>query len=136
MRKLMLAAAALPLIVAAPALAQNASPNAAPATTTTTAPNTMANPTGMGTNAGGVAANTATNPVGNPPKNVPSQGPNFISVPNTAMLTSNIVGLDIYNSQNNDIGKIQDVVVDSGNTVQGYISLSAVSWAWAPTMSR
>ncbi len=124
MRKLMLAAAALPLIVAAPALAQNASPNAAPATTTTAAPNTMANPTGTGTNVGEMAANpagVATNPVANPPKNVPSQGPNFISVPNTAMLTSNIVGLDIYNSQNNDIGKIQDVVVDSGNTVQGYI---------------
>ena len=123
MRKLMLAAAALPLVVAAPALAQNASPNPAPATTTT-APNTMANPAGIGTNAGGVAANpagVATNPVANPPKNVPSQGPNFISVPNTAMLTSNIVGLDIYNSQNNDIGKIQDVVVDSGNTIQGYI---------------
>ena len=34
------------------------------------------------------------------PRYVPSQGPNFISVPDTAMLTSNIVGLDIYNAQN------------------------------------
>jgi sporulation protein YlmC with PRC-barrel domain len=102
MRKLILAAA-LPLVAAMPALAQNASPNTAPAATTKD------------------TAGTATNPVANPPANVPSQGPNFIAVPNTAMLTSNIVGLDIYNSQNNDIGKIQDVVVDSGNTVQGYI---------------
>ena len=105
MRKLLLAAAALPLIAVAPALAQNASPAA-----TNTAPNTMATPAG-----------TATNPVANPPVHVPTQGPNFISVPNTAMLTSNIVGLDIHNSQNHDIGKIQDVVVDKGDTVQGYI---------------
>jgi sporulation protein YlmC with PRC-barrel domain len=105
MRKLLLAAAALPLIAVAPALAQNASP-----ATTSTAPNTMANP-----------GPDATNPVANPPAHVPSQGPNFISVPDTAMLTSNVVGLDIYNAQNNDIGKIQDVVVDGGNTVQGYI---------------
>jgi sporulation protein YlmC with PRC-barrel domain len=100
MRNLLIAAVALPLIAIAPALAQNTS------VTTNTTPNAMANPN-----------ETATNPVAN----VPSQGPNFISVPDTAMLTSNIVGLDIYNAQNNDIGKIQDVVVDSGNTIKGYI---------------
>ena len=131
MRNLIVAAAALPLVMAAPALAQNASPGAtttnSPATTTTdknTAPNAMATPAANAANPGGVAAKpagVAANPVANPPMNVPSQGPNFISVPSTAMLTSNVVGLDIYNSQNNDIGKIQDVVVDGGNTVQGYI---------------
>ncbi len=119
MRNFIVAAAALPLFMAAPALAQNASPGAttnSPATTTTdtsTAPNAMATPAANAASPGGVATNPAVN--------VPSQGPNFISAPGTAMLTSNIVGLDIYNSQNNDIGKIQDVVVDSGNTVQGYI---------------
>ena len=70
----------------------------------------MANPNG-----------TTTNPAANPTPHVPSQGPSFISVPDTAMLTSNIIGLDIYNAQNSDIGKIQDVVLDSGNAVKGYI---------------
>jgi sporulation protein YlmC with PRC-barrel domain len=37
------------------------------------------------------------------------------------MLTSNVVGLDIYNSQNNDIGKIQDIAFDSSKQVKGYI---------------
>ena len=37
------------------------------------------------------------------------------------MLTSNVVGLDIYNSQNKDIGKIQDVVLDKSDKVAGYI---------------
>jgi pimeloyl-ACP methyl ester carboxylesterase len=37
------------------------------------------------------------------------------------MLTSNVVGLDIYNSQNEDIGKVQDVAFDSSKKVTGYI---------------
>ena len=37
------------------------------------------------------------------------------------MLTSNVVGLDIYNGQNNNIGKIQDVVFDKSDKVIGYI---------------
>ncbi len=109
MRTLILAASALSMAAIAPALAQNAAPGANNAT-----PNTFATPAATPTG-------TATNPVANPPVNVPSQGPNFVSVPDTAMLTSNIVGLAIYNSQNDDIGKIQDVVVDSAKTVQGYI---------------
>jgi hypothetical protein len=28
------------------------------------------------------------------------------------MLSSNVVGLDIYNSQNDDIGKVQDIAFD------------------------
>ena len=37
------------------------------------------------------------------------------------MLTSNIVGLDIYNGRNDDIGKIQDVVFDKSDRVVGYV---------------
>jgi sporulation protein YlmC with PRC-barrel domain len=37
------------------------------------------------------------------------------------MLTSNVVGLDIYNSQNDDIGKVQDIAFDSSKRVSGYI---------------
>ena len=52
---------------------------------------------------------------------MPAKGPNFIHVASGEMLTSNVVGLDIYNSQNNDIGKIQDVVFDKSDKVMGYI---------------
>ena len=52
---------------------------------------------------------------------MPANGPNFIKVKNDDMLTSNVVGLDIYNGQNNNIGKIQDVVFDKADKVTGYI---------------
>ena len=37
------------------------------------------------------------------------------------MLSSNVVGLDIYNGQNNKIGKIQDIAFDSSKQLTGYI---------------
>ena len=49
------------------------------------------------------------------------EGPNFIQVQNTDMLSSNVVGLDIYNGQNNKIGKIQDIAFDASKQVTGYI---------------
>ena len=64
-------------------------------------------------------ANTPPGDMSNPPTtgrvttpaDTPSKGPSFISVPDTAMLSGNVVGLDVYNGQNNDIGKIHDVVL-------------------------
>jgi len=52
---------------------------------------------------------------------MPSGTPNFIDVKSDDKLSSNIVGLDIYNDQNNDIGKIQDIVFDSSRQMTGYI---------------
>ena len=49
----------------------------------------------------------------------PNEGPNFIQVQSADMLSSNVVGLDIYNGQNNDIGKIQDIAFDSSKQVTG-----------------
>ncbi len=37
------------------------------------------------------------------------------------MLSSNVVGLDIHNSQNDAIGKVQDVAFDSSKQGTGYI---------------
>ena len=51
----------------------------------------------------------------------PAEGPNFIQIQSADTLSSNVVGLDIYNSQNNDIGKIQDIAFDSSKQVTGYI---------------
>jgi uncharacterized protein YrrD len=36
------------------------------------------------------------------------------------MLSSNVVGLDVYNDQKNNLGKIQDIVFN-GHAVKGYI---------------
>jgi len=107
MRKVVFAAAAIPLFAAA-ALAQNATTpaNNAPGPASTTPANMSDQPT--------TAHKTAA-------AEVPNKGPSFISVPDSAMLSENVVGLDVYNSQNNDIGKIHDVIIDKDNNVKGYI---------------
>jgi sporulation protein YlmC with PRC-barrel domain len=56
-----------------------------------------------------------------PPAPMPGKGPSFITIENEDMLSSNMVGLDIYNDQNNDIGKIQDIVFDGSKKMAGYI---------------
>ena len=131
MRKLLLAAAAMSALAGAPAWAQNAKSNAPDAN----ASNNMADT--AKSNANGTAAPATTmqspganqngaNPPANSPKattaqDVPSKGPNFVTPQKDEMLSSNVVGLDIYNDQNNNIGKIQDVVVDTSKKVTAYI---------------
>ena len=80
---------------------------------------TLACATAMGQNATMQNDTTKTNPsttMTNPPSTtttpeksnlvMPSTMPNFINVSSDDKLSSTIVGLDIYNDQNNDIGKI------------------------------
>jgi hypothetical protein len=105
MRKIFLLAAAIPALACATAMAQN---------DTTKAP---ANP-----------ANSRTSPMTSPApapqptlQATPKEGPNFVNIDSTNTLSSNVVGLDIYNGQNNDIGKIQDVAFDNSMKVTGYI---------------
>ena len=57
----------------------------------------------------------------NATQDVPKERPNFAHVLNTDMLSSNVVGLDIYNSQNDKIGKIQDIAFNTSKEVTGYI---------------
>jgi len=47
--------------------------------------------------------------------------PNFISLQNTDLLSSNVVGVDIYDNANHDIGAIKDVAFDGSKTLKGYI---------------
>jgi sporulation protein YlmC with PRC-barrel domain len=47
--------------------------------------------------------------------------PRFINVDPTDMLSSNVVGLDVYDHSKNDIGKIQDLVLDKSKTLKGYV---------------
>jgi sporulation protein YlmC with PRC-barrel domain len=91
MRKLILSATAITALTAATAFAQN---------TTTTVD--QAAP----------AATTAA---------TPAQGPSFVNLKSADMLSSNVIGLDIYNGENNSIGKVQDIAFDPSRKVTGYI---------------
>jgi sporulation protein YlmC with PRC-barrel domain len=55
------------------------------------------------------------------PASMPSGTPNFIKVESDNMLSSNVFGLDVYNDQDNDIGKIQDIIFDNSKKMTGYI---------------
>jgi PRC-barrel domain protein len=44
-----------------------------------------------------------------------------ISVDGADRLSTNVVGLEVYDGQKNDVGKIQDIVWSDGKTLKGYI---------------
>jgi hypothetical protein len=45
----------------------------------------------------------------------------FVSVPNSDDLSSKVVGLDIYNNSNQDIGQIKDIAMNQQGRTQAYI---------------
>ena len=47
--------------------------------------------------------------------------PHFVSLDTTDMLSSNVVGVDVYDTANNDIGTIKDIAFDSSKAVKGYV---------------
>ncbi len=125
MRTLFLAAAASMALAGATAMAQNA-----PANTNTNgmnpanAPANPGNPNGTSanTNLSGMNTDTSRGASGKvAAQDVPAKGPDFVNLQNSDMLSSNVVGLDIYNEQNNDIGKIQDIAFDASKKITGYI---------------
>ena len=99
MRNFLLAAVAVSALAGASAMAQNATPT---------------NPDKGSTATSDKMNSSAT-------QTVPTNGPSFIKVQNTDMLSSNVVGLDIYNGQNDNIGKIQDIAFDTSKQITGYI---------------
>jgi len=132
MRKTLLAAAAIAALASASATAQTtttdnpsngaatgkmnaAAPSStAPAAPAAPAPATPAAPSHAVQAAPAPATQTATQPV-------PNQGPSFMQVQSEDMLSSNVVGLDVRNAQNNDIGKIQDIAFDPSKKITAYI---------------
>jgi sporulation protein YlmC with PRC-barrel domain len=50
-----------------------------------------------------------------------SSAPHFINLQGGDILSSNVVGLEVYDNQKNDLGKIQDVAFDGSKSVKGYI---------------
>lgn len=110
MRKIILAATAASALVAAAAVAQTApgASNASPAT----GPAAPA--------AGGPAADSAPAPV-NPVSNHAVTAADFVQLPSSDMLSSNVVGLDVYDGQHNNVGKIKDVAFDTSKKVSAYV---------------
>jgi hypothetical protein len=107
MRKLLLVTAAVTALATVGAAAQNTKTGDGAASSKMNATGAVAQPAPM-------APATA-------PQPTPNEGPNFIQVQSANMLSSNVVGLDIHNGQNNDIGKIQDIAFDSSKQVTAYI---------------
>jgi sporulation protein YlmC with PRC-barrel domain len=48
-------------------------------------------------------------------------GSMFVSIPNGDQLSSNLVGLDVYNKDNKDIGTIKDIALNPRGRTQSYI---------------
>jgi sulfite reductase beta subunit-like hemoprotein len=117
MRKLLLAAAAITALASACATAQTTTTDSPQNGTATDKMNQPATP-GMGTKPNTIAPANAPQTA---TQDVPKDGPNFIQVQSTDMLSSNVVGLDIHNGQNDNIGKIQDIAFDASKKVTGYI---------------
>ena len=63
-------------------------------------------------------------------------GSEFVSIPSSDELSSNVVGLDIYNNENNNIGQIKDIAINAHGRTQALICRSVASSVWANTMSR
>jgi sporulation protein YlmC with PRC-barrel domain len=47
--------------------------------------------------------------------------PQFVKVTPSDKMASNLMDLDVYNGQSQDVGKIKDLVLNSGNSVKGYV---------------
>ena len=45
----------------------------------------------------------------------------FYTVQPADMLASNLIGLDVHNLKNEEIGEIEDLVVDNGKTIRGIV---------------
>jgi sporulation protein YlmC with PRC-barrel domain len=73
----------------------------------------------LGTSGGNVTNGPVANgPAGSAASSETSQ---FVSIGNNDRLSSNLVGLDVYNSANQDIGQIKDVAIGPQGRAQAYI---------------
>ena len=120
MRNALLAAAAIVALASASATAQNTTTDN-PSNGAAAGNDKMNSATTPGATGANTTPNAAATGAQTTAQDVPKEGPNFIQVQNTDMLSSNVVGLDIYNGQNNNIGKIQDIAFDTSKKMTGYI---------------
>jgi sporulation protein YlmC with PRC-barrel domain len=75
-------------------------------------PDTFTEVTDLNNNAGGTTGSAG---------NASSTTGEFVSVPNGDDLSSKVVGLDIYNNSNQDIGQIKDIAMNPNGRSQAYV---------------
>ncbi len=67
------------------------------------------------------ASTTGSTTAGNAGNGNAATSATFVSVPNNDDLSSKVVGLDIYNNANQDIGQIKDIAMGQNGRSQAYI---------------
>lgn len=50
-----------------------------------------------------------------------SSAPQFASINNSDDLSSKVIGLDVHNSSNQDIGTVKDIAYDGNQQIQAYV---------------
>jgi sporulation protein YlmC with PRC-barrel domain len=73
------------------------------------------------TNVGGTSGRTADNTTGTATISSSKNGSEFVSVPDRDDLSSKVVGLDVYNNDNKDIGTIKDIAMNPNGRTSAYI---------------
>jgi PRC-barrel domain len=101
MKQVLLTSAALLMSVSVAALAQ-------------TSPSSVNPP------AGSMSRNTAVNSAHSPGNAAMDSSAMFTSVPSQEELSSKVIGLEVYNNANQDVGKIKDIAFDQSG-VKAYI---------------
>lgn len=82
---------------------------ATPAPSTTTAPSTSMTAPAKSADSGLRTVQTATLAV------------KFVSVKPTDVMSSRLIGTNVYNNQNESLGEIEDLVIENGKTVTGLV---------------
>ena len=79
----------------------------------------------------------------------PTAAPKFESVPQDAVLSYNLIGLNITDAQNNTVGEIKDIAIHNEKVVgyivsvggflgmgEHYVAVSRPPWPWATMPTR
>ena len=46
---------------------------------------------------------------------------NYVATTPADMMSSKLVGMDVYNNQNDKLGEVEDLVIDNGKTITGVV---------------
>lgn len=46
----------------------------------------------------------------------------YVSIQDTDLMTSKLIGVDIYNRQNEEVGEISDIVIGDGKSIIGLVA--------------
>lgn len=70
---------------------------------------------------GGTATNRTVADNAGAQASAPGNGTAFVSIPEGDDLSSKVIGLDVYNTSNQDIGSVKDIAYDNNRHIQAYV---------------